>query len=144
MTGCVAKRKEVQANENVDYVLNADELGAIFVGRKIEILEMEDAQYDYDSSKQARNFGVIGGVAAAVNSLLKEEQKAEAHIIDGLTKDTIKQLKKYAKDGCCADGNLVEVMCCEGGCIGGNSNIANPKIAKKIINSLLEKSNDLK
>ena len=141
---CVAKRKEVQANENVDYVLNADELGAIFVGRKIEILEMEDAQYDYDSSKQARNFGVIGGVAAAVNSLLKEEQKAEAHIIDGLTKDTIKQLKKYAKDGCCADGNLVEVMCCEGGCIGGNSNIANPKIAKKIINSLLEKSNDLK
>lgn len=141
---CVAKRKEVQANENVDYVMNADELGAVFVGRKIEVLEMQDSEYSYESSKQARNFGVSGGVAAAVNSLLSEEQKATPCIIDGLTKDSIKQLKKYAKDGVCQEGNLVEVMCCEGGCIGGNSTIANPKIAKKIINTLLEKSNDLK
>lgn len=141
---CVAKRKEVQQNENVDYVLNADELGAIFVGKNIEIMAMEETQYDYDSSKQARNFGVSGGVANAVNSLVEDKDLVKPCIIDGLTKDSIKQLKKYAKDGCCADGNLVEVMCCEGGCIGGNSNISNPKIAKKLINNLLEKSNDIK
>jgi iron only hydrogenase large subunit-like protein len=141
---CVAKRKEVQQNENVDYVLNADELGAIFVGKNIEIMAMEDAQYDYDSSKQARNFGVSGGVANAVNTVVEDKELVKPCIIDGLTKDSIKQLKKYAKDGCCADGNLVEVMCCEGGCIGGNSNISNPKIAKKLINNLLEKSNDIK
>lgn len=141
---CVAKRKEVQDNKNVDYVMNADELGAALVGRKIEILEMPDSEYSYESSKQARNFGVTGGVAAAVNSLLPEEQKAKPCIIDGLTKDSIKQLKKYVKDGICQEGNLIEVMCCENGCIGGNSTIANPKIAKKIINTLLEKSNDLK
>ena len=141
---CVAKRKEVQQNENVDYVLNADELGAIFVGKNIEIMSMEDAQYDYDSSKQARNFGVSGGVANAVNTVVEDKELVKPCIIDGLTTDSIRQLKKYAKDGCCADGNLVEVMCCEGGCIGGNSNISNPKIAKKLINKLLEKSNDIK
>ena len=141
---CVAKRKEVQVNDNIDYVMNADELGALFVGRKIEVLDMEDTKYQYESSKQGRNYGVTGGVAGAVNSLLPTEKKASPCYIDGLTKESIRQLKKYAKDGICPDGNLIEVMCCEGGCIGGNSTISNPKIAKKIINNLLEQSNDLK
>ena len=141
---CVAKRKEVQVNDNIDYVMNADELGALFVGRKIEVLDMEDTKYQYESSKQGRNYGVTGGVAGAVNSLLPTEKKASPCYIDGLTKESIRQLKKYAKDGICPDGNLIEVMCCEGGCIGGNSTISNPKIAKKMINNLLEQSNDLK
>ena len=134
---CVAKRKEVQQNENVDFVLNADELGAIFVGLNIEIMAMENAEYPYDSSKQARNFGVTGGVAAAVNSVVSDKELIKPVVIDGLTCDSIKQLKKYVKDGKCLDGNLIEVMCCEGGCIGGNSNISNPKTAKRIINNLL-------
>lgn len=141
---CVAKRKEVQVNDNIDYVMNADELGALFVGRKIEVLDMEDTKYQYESSKQGRNYGVTGGVAGAVNSLLPDDKKAKPCYIDGLTKETIRQLKKYAKDGTCPEGNLIEVMCCEGGCIGGNSTISNPKIAKKMINNLLEQSNDLK
>lgn len=141
---CVAKRKEVQLNDKIDYVMNADELGAVFVGRKIEILEMNECEYSVESSRQGRNYGVTCGVAGAVNSLLPDGKKAKPCYIDGLTKESIRQLKKYAKDGACQDGNLIEVMCCEGGCIGGNSTIANPKIAKKIINALLEKSNDLK
>ena len=141
---CVAKRKEVAENANVDFVMNADELGAVFVGRNIEILAMEDVNYDYASSKQARNFGVTGGVAAAVNTVVSDKDLIKPYIIDGLNKDSIKQLKKYAKDCVCTDGNLVEVMCCEGGCIGGNSTISNPKTAKRIINSLLEKSEDIK
>ena len=105
---------------------------------------MEDTKYQYESSKQGRNYGVTGGVAGAVNSLLPDDKKAKPCYIDGLTKESIRQLKKYAKDGTCPDGNLIEVMCCEGGCIGGNSTISNPKIAKKIINNLLEQSSDLK
>jgi iron only hydrogenase large subunit-like protein len=102
---------------------------------------MEDCNYENEGSKQSRNYGLTGGVSTAVNSLLNE--KAEALIIDGLTKDTIKQLKKYAKDGFCNEGNLIEVMCCEGGCIGGNATIAGEKTAKRIINSLLDLSKDL-
>lgn len=140
---CVAKRKEVAENNNVDYVLNADELGAVFIGKNIEIMAMEEAKYDYESSKQARNFGVSGGVAQAVNTVVQNKELVKPCIIDGLTKDSIKQLKKYVKDCQCQDGNLIEVMCCEGGCIGGNSNISNQKTAKKLINNLLEQSRDI-
>ncbi len=141
---CVAKRVEVAENENIDYVLNADELGAIFVGRKIEIMEMPEIEYQFNSSKQGRNYGSTGGVSSAVKSLVKEDDvNAVPVIIDGLNKDSIKQLKKYAVDNCCPEGNLIEVMCCEGGCIGGNSTIANQKTAKRIINNLLEKSEDI-
>lgn len=70
-------------------------------------------------------------------------KRVKVCIIYGLTKDTTKQLKKYAKDGVCPEGNLIEVMCCECGCIGGNSTISNPKTAKKIINLLLDKSKNL-
>ncbi|MCD7779694.1 MAG: monomeric [FeFe] hydrogenase [Candidatus Gastranaerophilales bacterium] len=141
---CSAKRKEVQENKNIDFVLNAEELGAIFVGRRIELFEMPLSQYDCESSKQGRNYGSTGGVSAAVESLTDKNIPVKSCLIDGLTKDTIKQLKTYAKNKVCPDGNLVEVMCCEGGCIGGNSTIANQKIAKRFINSLLEQSSDLK
>ncbi len=140
---CVAKRKEVQENDNIDFVLNADELGAIFVGRKIEVGKMQDSIFDNDSSKQGRNYGSTGGVSSAVAFLADKSISVNPCIIDGLTKETIKTLNKYAKDKDCPDGNLIEVMCCEGGCIGGNSTIANQKTAKKIIDSLLSKSSDI-
>ena len=141
---CVAKRVEVSENNNIDYVLNADELGAIFIGRKIEILAMEDCKFECESSKQGRNYGITGGVSSAVNSLIKNNVDTKVYIVNGLNKDSIKQLKKYAKDSYCPEGNLIEVMCCEGGCIGGNSTIANQKTAKNIINKLLDKSEDIK
>ncbi len=140
---CVAKRKEVYENNQIDYVLNADELGAIFVGRKIEILEMPQLQYSSESSKQGRNYCTTGGVSSAVEFLTDKNISVKSCIIDGITKDTIKQLKKYAKENICPDGNLIEVMCCENGCLGGNSTIANQKIAKKFINSLIEISNNI-
>ena len=45
-------------------------------------------------------------------------------------------LKKYAKTGLCELGNLIEVMCCEGGCLGGNATVNNQKRAKKQIDTL--------
>ena len=56
----------------------------------------------------------------------------------------LRQLKKYAQSGQCPDGNLVEVMCCEGGCIKGNATIASEKTAKKLLNEILENSSDIK
>lgn len=140
---CVAKRKEVQENKNVDFLMNYTELSALIQGRKINIEECEETPFDKESSKQGRNFGVIGGVANAVESVVSEKANIKPCIINCLNKDTIKQLKKYAKEGCCAEGNLVEVMCCEGGCIGGNATLAQQRTAKKSLQSLLDKSNDL-
>lgn len=141
---CVAKRKEVFENDNVAFLMNYMELAALLKGRNINIEECEETPFDKESSKQARNFGVITGVASAVESVLPENTQIKPCVINCLNKDTIKQLKKYAKDGCCADGNLIEVMCCEGGCIGGNATMAQQRTAKKSLQTLLDKSEDLK
>ena len=138
---CVAKKQEMKENPNIDYVINAKELGAIFVALHIEILNCEHNDTDNEASKQARNFPVTGGVADAVNYC--SDCVIDTVVINGINKDSIKQLKNYAKEGICDDGNLIEVMCCEGGCIRGNSTITDAKIAKKIITDLIDKSDNI-
>ena len=141
---CVAKRREVQENKNVDYLINYIELQALLTGRDIKVEECEETMFDVESSKQGRNFGVTGGVANAVETLAGDDSHIKPCIINGLNKDTIKQLKKCAKDGVCAEGNLIEVMCCEGGCICGNAAIEQPRIIKKGLQTLLDKSENIK
>ena len=142
---CVAKRAESFENPNVDYVMNYEELGALFVARKIQIIECEETKYVKESSKQARNFGFTGGVAESVKASLKDDSIVKPCIINGLNKESIRQLRQYAKTGECENGcNLIEVMCCEGGCIGGNATINNQRAAKKLIDALAEKSEDIK
>ena len=141
---CVAKRAEGFDNNNVDYVMNYEELGALFIAKKIQITELEENKYVVESSKQARNFGYSGGVAESVKKSLKDEESVKPCIINGLNKDSIKQLKKYATCKECENGcNFVEVMCCEGGCIGGNATINNQKIAKKLIDNFTQNSADI-
>ena len=140
---CVAKRVEVEENPNVDYLMNFEELGALFVARKIEIMDCEEESFDVESSKQGRGFGITAGVSQAVKDAAKNSDCVKPVCINGLSKDTIKQLKKMAKDKKCDEGNLVEVMCCEGGCIGGNATINSVKIASKAINEFKTKSPDI-
>lgn len=141
---CLAKRKEGFFDKNVDYVMSFDELGALFVAKKIEVSECDEISYDKESSKQARNFGVTGGVANAVKKALPNEDIIKPLIINGLNKESIKQLKSYAQKGECEEGcNLIEVMCCEGGCIAGNSTINPTKLAQKQIKEVIASSKDI-
>jgi len=141
---CVAKRAEGFENPNVDLVMNYEELGALFIAKKIQITELQEGKYSVEASKQARNFGVTGGVAESVKASLRDEGIIKPMIINGLNKDSIKQLKKYAACGACDEGcNIIEVMCCEGGCIGGNATINNQKTAKKQLENLLNNSHDI-
>jgi len=141
---CVAKRTEGFENPNVDFVMNYEELGALFVAKKIQIAECEEEKYVVESSKQARNFGFTGGVAESVKASLEDDSVVKPCVINGLNKESIRQLKKYATSGECDGGcNLIEVMCCEGGCIGGNANLNNQKTAKKLIDALANESKDI-
>lgn len=141
---CVAKRAESYDNKNVDYVMNYEELGSLFIARKVEILECEEEKYPVESSKQARCFGFTGGVAESVKASLRDENSIKPLVINGLNKESIRQLKKYATTNTCEGGcNLIEVMCCEGGCIGGNATINNQKTAKKLIDTLASQSEDI-
>lgn len=141
---CVAKRKEVMNNENIDYLLTYSELKCLLKGRDILPEECEEEEFKSNASKQGRNYGVTGGVSEAVISVLKDKDTAKPYIVNGINKETIKDLKKFAKTGSCPDCNLIEVMACEGGCIGGNATITDQKTAKKQINTLLDISENLK
>lgn len=140
---CSAKRKEVQNNPLIEYTISFEELGAWFIASKVEVATCESTEYKNEASRQGREFPLSGGVARAVESLVDEDMIIKAHHINGLNKDSIKELKKYAKTGECPLGNLIEVMSCEGGCIAGNATINSLKTAFKQVSNYGEKSKDL-
>jgi [FeFe] hydrogenase (group B1/B3) len=141
---CVAKKNEACDNENVNYVINYEELAALFSAKDIKVQDCVEEKFEIESSKQGRNFGVTGGVAGAVAKLLEDKKDfVKPYVINGLNKETIKHLKKMVKDKKCLEGNLVEVMGCEGGCIGGNATICAPRIVQKAIKVLCDQSKDI-
>jgi len=140
---CVAKRREALNNPNVDYVLNYEEVGAWFVAHGIQVGECESSEFKTEASAEARNYAVIGGVAKAVQTMLPEEIPAHPVIIDGLNKQNIRDLKKYAKNGMCDLGNLIEVMACQGGCLGGNATVNAYKPALKQLTAYVNESKPL-
>ena len=144
LSPCVAKRTEASKNPDIDYVLSFEELGAWFVALNIQVCECEESDFEKESSAQARNFAVTGGVAQAVNSLLEESEKAKAYVINGLDKPAIRDLKKFAKNGKCELGNLIEVMACPGGCLGGSNTINSYRHASKQLESYVTKSPQIK
>ena len=141
---CVAKRREALQNKNIDYVLNFEELGAWFIALNVQVSTCDEAEFRKASSAQARNFANTGGVAGAVNSLLDDDKKATPYVIDGLNKQSIRDLKKFAKNGKCELGNLIEVMACTGGCLGGSSTINAYKPALKQLNTYVSESPEIK
>ena len=137
---CVAKRTEAFNDKNVDYVLNYEEVGSWFIAKGVRVEECKDSAFSVESSAEARNYAVTGGVANAVKVLVPEEIPTYPVLIDGLNKQSVRDLKKYAKSGMCELGNLIEVMACPGGCLGGNSTINSYKPAKKILSKYVEES----
>ena len=137
---CVAKRREALQNPNVDYVLNYEEVGAWFIALNIQVNSCDESSFHTEASAEGRNFAVTGGVAKAVQALLPEEIPAHPVIIDGLNKQSIRDLKKYARNGVCELGNLIEVMSCHGGCLGGNATVNSFKAALKQLGAYVNES----
>ena len=140
---CVAKRKEAMSNPNVDYVINYDELGAWMIALHIQVAECGESEFKNEASAEARNYAVTGGVAKAVQTLVPEEIPIHPVIVDGLNKQSIRDLKKYAKNGVCELGNLIEVMACPGGCLGGNATLNAYKPALKQLTNYVNESKSI-
>ncbi len=137
---CVAKRIEAAENPNVNYVINYEELNAWFNAGTNGANEWgEGSDFKYNASAGGRGFAGTGGVAKAVQSLLPDDIPTQALIINGLDKESIKSLKTYAKTGECDAGNLIEVMACTGGCLGGNATVSEYKAAAKRLEQYVEK-----
>ncbi len=126
---CVAKKKEGLDDDYVDYVMSIEELGSLFVAREIELSECEDYSFHIAASSEGRGFAVTGGVSGAVAAAAGEDCPLKSHCVDGLDKKAIALMRNYAKKGECPEGNLIEVMVCQGGCVGGSSVLNDTKKA---------------
>ena len=62
--------------------------------------------------------------------------------IDGLNPESIKKLKRYATVPP-AEYNMVEVMCCEGGCVGGPGAVCMAKKAALMVENYVKTSPNL-
>lgn len=141
---CVAKRAESFDNENVDFVMNFEEIDALFAAKEIVPEKCEETKFEKESSRQGRRFGVTGGVIDAIKTTLNSSTDVISDVINGLNKDTIGKLRAFACRGESDDSfNMMEVMFCPGGCIGGSAVIADPKTAKKLVDELGDKSETL-
>lgn len=121
---CLSKRKEAQEDEFVDYVITFQELKAMLSAKNIDLNECKPAKNLKQPTKYARLFGVRGGVADTVKSYAKTDPDLmKPELITDLDKKNILKLSVYAKNENC-QSNLIEVMACKGGCIGGCGTVA--------------------
>ena len=112
----MAKRQEGLHDEMVDYVLTFEEVGALFNARGIVVEECEEHGLERPSN-EARGYAIAGGVSAAVEKRVGDRFEVRPVAINGLSPQGLKKLQSFVKGGC--PGNLVEVMTCVGGCVGG-------------------------
>ena len=113
---CVAKRQEGLHDDMVDYVLTFEEVGALFDARGIVVEECEEHELERPSN-EARGYAIAGGVAAAVEKMVGGRMEVRPVSVNGLSPQGLRKLQSFVKGGC--PGNLVEVMTCAGGCVGG-------------------------
>jgi iron only hydrogenase large subunit-like protein len=138
---CVAKRKEAQRDEEVDFVMTYEELNCILAGMGIEVHGAQPYPMKVSSIRDAHRFGIGGGVMTAVKNALGEEftGKYTGLQIANLDKKTVGLLKAYGKSGK-APANFIEVMTCAGGCVTGpatfNSSDAGQRLFSKKIETL--------
>ncbi|MEM5948208.1 [Fe-Fe] hydrogenase large subunit C-terminal domain-containing protein [Spirochaetia bacterium 38H-sp] len=131
---CLAKKQEGKEEEAVDAVITIEELGALLVAMEIEVGEEEELPLEETISSYGRGFGASSGVSYAVLHAIDElesEIKIEHRVIDGLSSDSLKEIARWSIDS--PESTLVEVMACEGGCVGGPCAIAHPKTSKKLL-----------
>lgn len=130
---CLAKRIEAENIPNVDYVLVFADIQAMFDAKGVDINALDASAFADEASTQSRRYAVSGGVAAAVANLIDGKADYRPYAINGLTKDNVKALKKYALKGLDDGCNMLEVMCCEGGCIAGPGCLSMPKKATVVL-----------
>ena len=120
---CVAKKKEFQLGRTmnaIDCVLTYEELYALFASKNIDLTTLEPAELD-EASAFGRNFARSGGVAQAVAEAMKEKGLDKTFELKAVpcsgTAECETALLKLKMGR--LEGNFIEGMACEGGCVQG-------------------------
>ena len=127
---CFAKKIEAARDPNVDAVITFSELAAIFMAKDIDVREMEAADLgDVSTFSDCRGFAISNGVIASV---MRRYHGPEPKVMDinGVDKKVFTLMKVWEKRK--PDADIVEVMCCEGGCIGGPGCVVKPQVALRL------------
>lgn len=131
---CAAKKLEAMQDDirtDVDFVLTYEELMGIFEAKQIDVSALPDSPELNDATSAGRGFAVAGGVAAAVEELIRREhpeQAVKTQRADGLRE--CRKLLMQAKAGR-LDGYLLEGMACPGGCVAGAGTVVSAATAAK-------------
>ena len=122
---CVAKKQEFQLGKTmgaVDCALTFEELNAMFEARGVVPEEQEESSAEAASS-YGWGFAASGGVSGAVGQAMKERNldfPLKAVPCSGV--DACRAALLKAGKGV-LDGNFIEGMICDGGCIQGPANL---------------------
>jgi [FeFe] hydrogenase (group B1/B3) len=136
---CVAKRKEAQGDEAVNFVMTFEEVASVLDGLGIRPEEAAAHHLPFTSVREAHGFAASGGVMSAVKAYLKEKGAGiHALQLSNLDKKNIGTLRAYAKSGK-APAQFIEVMACEGGCITGPCTYNELAAGKRQLAQQLEK-----
>lgn len=146
---CVSKKSEALKSDAVDFVVSIEELGSIMEALDISPENCEEELIEKPATPRGRGFAASGGVMAAMDKVIRSRADAAkisgaeeggrndgaapeiAPIyINGISRQSIKELKGYAENGC-GKSNFIEVMSCEGGCVNGPCVINPPLIAQR-------------
>ena len=130
---CIAKRKEAQRDEEVDFVMTFDEIGALMEAYDINTEFVQPYTMEVATVREAQGFAQAGGVMGAVKAFLKMEVNG-IQMAD-LNKKNIAALRAYAKTGK-VPAKFIEVMACEGGCITGPATYSGEKGKRMMVQNL--------
>ncbi|WP_250858846.1 4Fe-4S dicluster domain-containing protein [Oceanirhabdus seepicola] len=139
---CMAKKMEAKKSDiedGVDYVLTFEELLAMLDAADINVKECPEAQLN-NGSYYGRIFARSGGVTEAIIQAIKEyDIQGEFKPIkcDGLKEcDKALKMAKIKR----LQGNFIEGMACEGGCIHGAGSISFGPKSKTIVDQYGDKA----
>lgn len=123
---CAAKKLEASRRtirSHVDFVLTFEELNAMFKAKDIEVSKMTSTEFRKRASGDGIGFAVGGGVAKAVQNVVRDMGKGEVKVASAQGLADCRKLLTLAKAGK-YDGYLLEGMACPGGCVAGAGTIA--------------------
>ena len=127
---CIAKKYECKtdrAEPYIDKVLTFLELMALLDSKDIDIASMEPKDLQ-DGSAYGRGFAKSGGVTRAITQAIKElgyeDFDFRPVVANGVNECRAALMRAKAGK---LNGNFIEGMICEGGCIKGNGTLVNKK-----------------
>ncbi|PKL14258.1 MAG: hydrogenase assembly protein HupF [Spirochaetae bacterium HGW-Spirochaetae-8] len=128
---CLAKKVEAAGIAEIDGVISFSELAALFIAKEIDVREMQAvASEDTLAFQDCREFACSQGVAHAVLRRVVDPDAVRVLPVDGVDRKTVRTMKVWEKRP--PEADLVEVMCCEGGCLAGPGVVVNPKLAIRL------------